>query len=238
MGRASDIAVIGALGIGAAVVFLNWKSITNMFNSPEAQAIGGTAAGVAAAVPSIVAIPYNVGTTIGGELGTAWGNIYNSLWGLWNRQGEQVTAQEKVTAAITDVQQKYQTAAASPTTTNTTAAILAERSYIQSRIDDLQLQYERGIIPWEVYQSVKSTLEARPAYSGPTPSISSTINANNLPPVQIPGAINPNTVNTSAAIVGVPGNVTGTASNFNPNDITPWAQPGSPAWNAARGLPS
>ena len=43
---------------------------------------------------------------------------------------------------------------------------------------------------------------------------------------------------TSAALVNVPGNITGTASNFNPNDVTPWAQPGSPAWNAAHGLPN
>jgi hypothetical protein len=80
------------------------------------------------------------------------------------------------------------------------------------------------------------SLNTLPASPSANQSISTALNSLNIAPVSA-AATSGSTPSASAALWNVPGNVTNSAANFNPNDVTPWAQPGSPAWNAARGIP-
>ena len=83
-----------------------------------------------------------------------------------------------------------------------------------------------GVVILPSGQTVTSNTGGTYRILGP---VETALHQNDLPPVPIP----PSNY-TSPAQTGLIGNVTGTASTFNPSlpSAVAWAQPGSPAWNA------
>jgi hypothetical protein len=238
MVKASTVAVVGLLGVGAYVLWLNRAGIADIFKAggTAAQTAGTTAGAITGTAGGIVALPYTVGTTIGGELGTAFGNILNFARDVLDVGAQQ---QRVTTAAQT---QALQTATSISTAVNPSGAQVADIAYIQAQMADLQVSLNRGLITPSVYQSISTTLQERLArYQTANYSIragTTTAPVVSAPSVSQPvssGATTGGTV--SLASTGLVVSTTRTATSLTTGQQVPrgleYAQVGSPAYQAA-----
>ena len=210
-----DLIIIGGLGVGALLLYLNKDAIAAWFGSLPGQA----AAAITQPITNVYAGTYQSGYDLGVALKTQADILAQSPWAtLGKPAGELATGADLKAYYATDAGQKY--------LLSTYGASQAQSVLIMSGI-----QPNASIFSTPVSKATGTVTIDNQTFTFKEPiftnnnATSSTVAYQNQP--------------ASAALQGLVGNQTGTASMFNPSaGAYAWAQPGSPAYaeGVAKGL--